>query len=61
MRMKKCIRPALRPLLFAQRKIAGFQVEVMRRTRLGNKNPIIFAITHIGKWDMEIEYSIPRH
>lgn len=42
--IKKCIRPILRLLLFLQRKVFGFQVEVIHRTKLKNNNPAIFAV-----------------
>lgn len=61
-RVKKHIRPILRLLLYLQRKTVGFQVEVIHRTKLNNKNPVIFAVTHIGKWDMEIvNEQLPYH
>lgn len=51
--LRKYIRPFLRLLLLGQRKICGFQIEVMNRIRI-EKKPVIFAVTHIGKWDFEI-------
>lgn len=59
--IRKCIRPLLRFLLFGQRKIYGFQVEVLKQ--INSKNyPVIFAVTHIGKWDFEIVCEkIPCH
>ncbi|MCM1325830.1 MAG: 1-acyl-sn-glycerol-3-phosphate acyltransferase [Bacteroidales bacterium] len=51
---RKCIRPFLRILLFGQRKICGFEVEVLNRACIKGKEPVIFAVTHIGKWDFEI-------
>ena len=61
-RFRKCIRPLLRLLLFGQRKICGFEVEVLKQIRLPKKHPIIFAVSHIGKWDIEILYEqIPYH
>lgn len=48
--LKKHIRSILRLLLYLQRKAVGFQVEVIHHTKLENKNPVIFAVTHIGKW-----------
>ncbi|MCM1540215.1 MAG: 1-acyl-sn-glycerol-3-phosphate acyltransferase [Blautia sp.] len=59
---RKCIRPLLRFLLFAQRKLCGFQVELLNEITLENKSPVIFAVTHIGKWDIEIvNEQIPYH
>lgn len=59
---RKCIRPLLRLLLFGQRKICGFQVEVLNLNKLEKMCPVIFAVTHIGKWDIEIiNEQIPYH
>lgn len=52
--VRKYIRPFLRFLLFGQRKICGFQIEVLNCVSIEKKAPIIFAVTHIGKWDFEI-------
>lgn len=51
---RKYIRPFLRLLLFGQRKICGFKIEVLNRVRITEKAPVIFAVTHIGKWDFEM-------
>lgn len=29
-------------------------MEVLHRTYIWKKQPVIFAVTHIGKWDFEI-------
>lgn len=45
-----------------QRKLLGFQTEVIHRKRWESDKPVIFAITHIGKWDIEIiNEQIPSH
>lgn len=51
MEARKCIRPLLRLLLFGQRKLCGFQVEMLNKVTFEIKRPVIFAVTHIGKWE----------
>lgn len=59
---KKIIRPLLKCVLLVQRKVVGFQTEVIHRERLNSNKPVIFAVTHIGKWDIEIvNEQIPSH
>lgn len=52
--LKRLLRPVLRLVLFAQRKFVGFRVELMHITKKRNRSPVIFAVTHMGKWDFEI-------
>lgn len=42
-------------LLFGQRKICDFKIEVLNRVHMAEKALVIFAVTHIGKWDFERE------
>lgn len=51
---RKIFRPLFRSCLWIQRKIKGFSVEVLNRIKLPKGHPVIFALTHIGKWDFEI-------
>lgn len=60
--LRKSIRPLLRFLLYVQRKICGFRVEVLNRCPTEKDKPAVFAVTHIGKWDFEIVYEqVPEH
>lgn len=47
-------RPLFRLCLWIQRKINGFFVEILDDIKIPKGQPIIFAVTHIGKWDFEI-------
>ena len=51
---RKFLRPLFRSCLWIQRKINGFSVEVLNGIKLPKGRPVIFALTHIGKWDFEI-------
>jgi len=52
--IRKFFRPMFRSCLWIQRKINGFSVEVLNDIKLPQGRSIIFAVTHIGKWDFEI-------
>lgn len=52
--LKKCIRPLLRAVLFMQRKINGQSIEVIGQKIPKTKCPIVFVVTHIGKYDFEM-------
>ena len=54
LKLKKVFRPIIRSGLFIQRKINGFSVEIMNEKSAFHNKPIIFVVTHIGKWDFEI-------
>ncbi len=56
MKLRKSIRPLLRTVLFVQRKIKGQSIEVIgnKMTKRITDNPIVFVVTHIGKYDFEI-------
>lgn len=54
LKVRKCIRPALRGALRIQRMINKFEVEFIKFDEIKEDRPIIFAISHIGKWDFEI-------
>lgn len=41
-------------LLFGQRKICDFKIEVLNRVHMAEKALVIFAVTHIGKWNFEM-------
>ena len=41
-------------LLFGKREICGFKIEVLNRVRMAEKEPVIFGVTHIGKWDFDM-------
>jgi len=51
---RKMLRPLFRSCLWIQRKISGFSVEVLNDIKIPEERPVIFALTHIGKWDFEI-------
>lgn len=52
--IRKTLRPILRSCLWIQRKINGFSVEVLRNIKVPEDRAVVFALTHIGKWDFEI-------
>ena len=52
--LRKKIRPVLRSVLKVQRKFNNQTVEFINKTDLISDRPIVFAVTHIGKWDFEI-------
>lgn len=52
--IRKLLRPFFRSCLWIQRKINGFSVEVLNKVKVPQDRSIIFAVTHIGKWDFEI-------
>ena len=53
-RVRKILRPLFRSCLLIQRKINGFSVEILNSIKLPKGRSVIFALTHIGKWDFEI-------
>lgn len=52
--LKKCLRPILRKVLWAQRMLNRQKVEFIHREIPKINCPIVFAVSHIGKWDFEI-------
>lgn len=52
--LRKLLRPLFRLCLMVQRKANGFSVEMLNDIRVPKDRPVIFAVTHIGKWDFEI-------
>lgn len=52
--LKKHLRPLLRTVLFIQRKLKKQTVEFISRELPEVSSPIVFAVTHIGKYDFEI-------
>lgn len=52
--LRKIFRPLLRIGLGVQRKINGLSVEMLNEVKFPENRPVIFALTHIGKWDFEI-------
>lgn len=53
-RFRKLIRPLMRLCLTVQRKMYGFTVELMSDYYEKSDKQIVFAVSHIGKWDFEI-------
>lgn len=53
-KLKKIIRPVLRKILWIQRKINRQVVEFINKEIPKVERPIVFAVSHIGKWDFEI-------
>ena len=54
MKIRKAIRPLLRGMLWASRKMQGYEIEIFNRTEIPQGKPIIFAVSHIAKMDFEI-------
>lgn len=52
--IRKFIRPLLRFVLSVQRMINGQKVEFINERFEETDRPIIYVISHIGKWDFEI-------
>lgn len=52
--IRKTLRPIFRSCLCIQRKINVFSVEVLRNIKVPEDRAVVFALTHIGKWDFEI-------
>lgn len=52
--LKKHLRPLLRTVLFIQRKLKKQTVEFISRELPEVSSPIVFVVTHIGKYDFEI-------
>lgn len=52
--MRKILRPLFRSCLWIQRKINSFSVEVLSDINVPEDRAVVFALTHIGKWDFEI-------
>lgn len=52
--IRKFFRPLFRSCLYLQRKVNGFSVEMLNNIKVPKGRSIIFALTHIGKWDFEI-------
>ncbi|MCM1307367.1 MAG: hypothetical protein NC223_02075 [Butyrivibrio sp.] len=55
-RLRSLLRPLLRGGLWLQRKLKGFSVEILndRKTDIPKGKSVVFAVTHIGKYDVEI-------
>ncbi len=51
---RKFIRPFMRLCLAIQRKMHGFKVELISGYYEKKDKQIVFAVSHIGKWDYEI-------
>lgn len=51
--IRKTLRPLLRCMLRMQRKFNHFHVELLNEIKDTDK-AVIYAVTHIGKWDFEI-------
>lgn len=51
---RKILRPILRIILYVQRALNGFHVQCLNSIELNKNEPVIIAVTHIGKWDFEI-------
>lgn len=53
-RLRRFFRPLFRRCLWIQRRVNGFSVEMLNEIKVPKGRPVIFALTHIGKWDFEI-------
>lgn len=52
--IRRVLRPFFRSCLWIQRKINRYSVEFLNDIKIPQERSIIFALTHIGKWDFEI-------
>lgn len=52
--IRKIFRPLFKSCLWIQRIINGFSVELLNDIKVPKERSIVFAVTHIGKWDFEI-------
>lgn len=53
-KIRKFFRPLFRSCLYLQRKANGFSLEMLNDIKVPKGRSVIFALTHIGKWDFEI-------
>lgn len=61
-RWRKAIRPILRIVLKVMRKAAGQTIEIMSTKYPSTDRPIVYAVSHIGKFDFErVNEIIPNH
>lgn len=52
--LKKCLRPILRKVLWVQRMINRQTVEFINKEIPKMDCPIVYVVSHIGKWDFEM-------
>lgn len=52
--IRKALRPIFRICLWIQRILNGFSVELLSDIKMPEDRAVVFALTHIGKWDFEI-------
>ena len=53
-KIRKLIRPLLRIMLKVSRRLQGYRIEIIQKTEIPHDKPVIFAVSHIGKLDLEI-------
>ena len=51
---KKLIHPLILGIYKAKNRLGGFSFTVIKDERKTTQNPIIFAVTHVGKFDIEL-------
>lgn len=54
MKLRKMIHPLLHVMLLVSRKSRGYKIEVINKPRVVSNRPVIYAVSHIGKFDFEI-------
>lgn len=62
MKWRKNIRPILKMILGIMRKTSGQTIEVISKEFPSTNRPVIYAVSHIGKFDFErVNEIIPNH
>ena len=54
MKLRKMIHPLLHVMLMISRKSHGYNIEIINKPRVVSNRPVIYAVSHIGKFDFEI-------
>lgn len=61
MHIRKIIRPLLIVLLRIQRLFTGLKVKIISKPDFKRDKPVIYAVSHIGKWDFEIIHEVLKN
>ncbi|MBQ8518835.1 MAG: 1-acyl-sn-glycerol-3-phosphate acyltransferase [Agathobacter sp.] len=59
--IRKTIRPLLVFMLRIQRLFTGLKIEIISKPDFKRDKPVIYAVSHIGKWDLEIIHEVLRN
>lgn len=54
MNLRKSLHPILHTAIATQRKLRGQKIEIIGDKRTKTERPIVYAVNHIGKFDIEI-------